>query len=294
MYNFSIGSLALISAGTPPTGILLQSIEGLDAPNYRNTTFALPGRHGATVSSQLYGERLVNMTGAIEGNSPAEYETYRKQLIQAVGIKLDDYSSPVTTRISMTTLGGAAYFCDAVFDKPVFDPSDSPVACRFLLSAIVPDPFIYGDVTVSSGNISRATGGGYVIPVIAPYISAGTIGGSVTVTNSGTETSFPTLDSNGNGGIRFTGPLTNPVLSNITTGKTLELNYTLGSGDYVVVDMYRQIILLNGSSSLISKKSVSSDWWGLEPGPNTIKLDTSSSSDTGYVAVAINPAYGGV
>lgn len=294
MYNFSIGSLNIISAGTVPTGILLQSIEGLDSPNYRNTTFALPGRHGATVSSQFYGERLVKMTGKIEGRTPAEYEANRKALVAITAIQLDDFGSPVTTRVSMTTLGGAAYYFDAVFDKPVFNPSESPVDCNFLLTAIVPNAFIYGDATISSGNVSRATGGGYVVPMIAPYISAGTIGGSTTVTNPGSETTYPTLDSNGNGGIRFVGPLTNPVLTNLTTGKTLELSYSLGAGNYIAVDMNRQIILLNGSSSLISRKTISSDWWGIAPGANTIKLDTSSNSDTGYVTLSFSPAYGGV
>lgn len=294
MLAFTVDTLALIAGGLPQAGFLLQTpIEGLEGPPHRTNTFPLPGRHGSDVSSQLYDGRPIKLVGKVIGDTFADYEMYRKQLIGATAIELDDNGVPVPKRVSFTTMAGLSYFIDVYFDKPLMS-MDSPISCDYQITGVASYPFIFGSSLVTSSNISRPAASGYIVPMITPYVSSGGVGGSVTVSNDGTVTAWPTLDDDGNGGIQLVGPLTSPSLRNLTTGSVFELNYTIPAGSTVSIDMLNQIVLLNNSSSLIATKTMFSDWWGIEPGLNTISISTSSSSDTGYATVSFYPPYTGV
>lgn len=295
MQEFSIGDFQLMTGGNPRPGFLLQTpIKGLESPKHRTTSYSRPGRDGVTVSAKFLDGRLIELVGMIyaeAGESFADYEARRSAFIGAVMNQRDDNGNPRPIRVSFTTLAGQSLYCDAYFNEPVM-PLESPVSTTFMVTAI--GNLIYGSATTTSGNISRPVGGGLIIPFTIPAVASGSTGGSVVMTNSGTTTTFPSIDANGDGGIILTGPLTNPIISNLTTGKFIEFNYTLASGDYIQIDMDNQLILLNGSSSLISKKTTMSDWWGLEPGPNLLSISTTNNADTGYFTVTYNPAYIGV
>lgn len=295
MQEFSIGDLQLITGGYPVPGFLLQTpVKGLESPKHRTTSYPRPGRNGVTVSSKFFDGRLVELVGkifAMAGESLSSYEARRQAFIAATANSTTDNGNPIPIRVSFTTLAGQSYYIDAYFNEPIM-PLDNPAATDFMITAI--GNLIYGKDSVTSGNISRPVGGGLVIPFTIPAVASASTGGTVILTNAGTTTAFPMVDINGNGGIILTGSLTNPVLSNLTTGKFIELHYTLAAGDYIQIDMENQLILLNGSSSLISSKTSSSDWWGFDPGANSISISTSSGSDGGYVTISYNPAYIGV
>lgn len=295
MKEFSIGDFQLMVGGNVVPGFLLQTpIKGLESPKHRTTSYPRPGRDGVTVSAKFLDGRLIELVGMIlaeMGESYADYEARRQAFIAATMNQRDPNGNPRPIRVSFTTLAGKSYYCDAYFNEPIM-PLENPVSTSFMVTAV--GNLIYGQDAVSSGNISRPVGGGLIIPFTIPAVSSASTGGTMILTNNGTTTTFPTIDADGNGGIILTGPLTNPVLSNQTAGKFIQLNHTLQSGDYIQIDMENQLILLNGSSSLISTKTTTSDWWGLEPGPNSISIDTSSGADTGYVTINFNPAFIGV
>lgn len=295
MQEFAIGDFKLITGGKPVPGFLLQApLKGLESPSHRTTSYARPGRDGVTVSSKFLDGRLIELVGLIHaeaGEDASQYEARRSAFITATTNKRDENGNPLPLRISFTTMGGASYYVDAYFNDPIM-PLTNPLSTNFMVTAI--GNLIYGTGTVTSGNISRAVGGGFEIPFILPVIAEASTGGTMILANNGTTVSMPTIDENGNGGIILTGSLTNPVLSNLTTGKSMTLNVTIDSGDYVQIDMENQLILLNGSSSLISTKTITSDWWGLEPGPNSISISTSSGSDGGYATISFNPAFVGI
>lgn len=285
MQAFSIGSLSLISGSVPTPGFSLHlPVSGLDGPERRINTLSRPGQHGAIVSSELYDARLITLNGRITGTSYADFENNRKAFIAATAISLDSNRYPVPTRISFTMLDGSSYYVDVIFDKPLMDLT-YPMLADFQVTATAPNPFIFAATSVTSGAVSPPSGGGYVVPMIVPYTSAAATGGSTILNNAGSETAWPI--------ITLTGPLATPVLSNNTTGSLLQLNYTLATGDQVIIDMFNHTITLNGAS-LISTKTATSDWWGLQPGNNTVTLTTTNTSDTGSMTVAYNTPYVGV
>lgn len=285
MQAFTIGSLALISGGLPVPGFtLMQPVSGLEGPPHRTNSFARPGRHGSTVSSQFYDGRLITLQGTISGDNTT-YETNRKAFIAATNIDLDGNNYPIATRVSFTMLDGNSYFVDCFFDKPMMDLT-APTRCDFQVTAIAPNPMIFGASQQVSSAISPPSGGGYVVPMIVPYISAASTGGSTVINNAGSETAWPV--------VTLTGPLSNPVLTNTTTGKVLQLSpYSIATGDQVIIDMDAHTITLNGAS-LISTKTATSDWWGLVTGNNTVTVTTTSSSDTGSAVFTYNAPFTGV
>lgn len=248
------------------------SVEGLDSPDHRTTQYAKPGEDGTVVSSQFYGARLVSLPGYITGSSPAQFEANRRALVSALSVQRDSTGRPRPRRCQFTTLAGLTYFFDAFpSTKPVIRQS-APTSAKFLIQLTVPRGVI-SSATETTFTATPPSGGGFVLPVVLPIVSSASTGGSVTTTNTGTATSLPVLT--------LTGPLTNPYFRNATTNQAMQLNYLVAADQTVVIDMYEKTILLNGTSSILSAKTDESNWFGIDPGDNDIRISSGSSSDTG-------------
>lgn len=283
MLSFSIGSLALITGGVPSANYILQTpITGLDAPDYRTGYFSKPGEDGGKVSSAFYDKRPVTLTGVILSQTAANFESARQALSTACAIQKDSNGVALPTRITYTTLAGNSYFFDANIDRPIFDYTQ-PNYTRFMISMTVANPFIYGATQVASGAIVRPSGGGFILPVILPIVSSGQTGGTATLTNGGNAKSMPL--------ITLTGSLTSPYILNQANNKIMQLNYTIPAGSSVVIDMAIKTIMLNGTTPLLSAKDSTAEWWGIEPGSNTITFNSGSSGDTGNMMITFYPAW---
>jgi hypothetical protein len=286
MISLTIGSLQLMQDGTDTGYTVEMPIEGLDAAEYRESLYDKPGEDGAVLSSLFYGPRIISLPGHINATqTAAQYETKRRALATACAVRRDVNGQPLATRLSLTTRGGSSYFVDVFPRKPKFDYEYATTG-NFQLHFVAPISVIYGSAQVSSGAISRPTGGGFTLPFILPVTSSATTGGSVTVANSGNTTSAPILT--------LTGPLTNPYVSNSATGEFVQLNYTIPGGSFVVIDMANKTVMLNGNSTILSVRTTDSSWWGVLPGSNSISLSTSSTSDTGNAVVTFYNAWSGI
>jgi hypothetical protein len=212
----------------------------------------------------------------------AAYEQLRRNLGAACAVQRDSDGQPVPVVVNFTTRGGSEYFFNAYARKPVFDYEHATTG-DFLLSFVVPDGLIYGADLVSSGAITRPSGGGFHLPTVVPISSSATTGGSVILTNPGTADAFPI--------ITLTGPLTDPYISLSATGEFMQLNYDILGGDVITIDMANHTILLNGSLSLVSAKVSGSSWWSIPAGTTSISLSTSNTSDTGNAQVSFYPVF---
>lgn len=85
--------------------------------------------------------------------------------------------------------------------------------------------------------------------------------GTVTCTNAGNAIAYPT--------IRITA-MNTPSIVNLTNGGAMTLAVNQASPAWVEVDMLNRTVLTNLGISAYG--SSSGDWWGLEPGPNTVSL----------------------
>lgn len=77
--------------------------------------------------------------------------------------------------------------------------------------------------------------------------------------------------------IRYTAPVTNPVISNaLDGGRTIRLNITTGAGQTLDIDTKKQSVRVNGVTQLNAIRS-DNQWWALLPGNNAINNATNTA-----------------
>jgi hypothetical protein len=114
-------------------------------------------------------------------------------------------------------------------------------------------------------------------------------GGAGVTTNAGNTDSWPV--------VRIFGPVSAPILTNVTTGKRVSFPaLTLADGQFVELDMRRGSVIYNGLASqsmLRFLDVVASDFWPLIPGGNNVRLSGSGYSATTKATVYWRDAWNG-
>ncbi|MDF1596940.1 MAG: phage tail family protein [Acidimicrobiia bacterium] len=137
------------------------------------------------------------------------------------------------------------------------------------------DPAIYAAVLSSDSLAVFATSAGLSYPVTYPktYGAAGSGAGTV-VSNNGTWETWPTLTING----PTSGVLTDPIIENVTTGKTIALSAEggaqIGVGQQLVIVSHpriRSIAFASGASRYLNL-FVNSEFFPLAPGNNELRF----------------------
>ena len=152
-----------------------------------------------------------------------------------------------------------------VGDPKVADLNET--AFEWQMSLVAPDPRRYStSETVLTMTAPADPVGGLVVPFSVPFsiVSVGSSSTTETVTNGGTFGTRPV--------ITFSGPLSNPQITNVTTGQTMALTSVIAGGEWVVLDFDRRSVLLNGITSRASTILHGSAWWELAPGVNELQL----------------------
>ena len=248
-----------------------EPISGLSLPPVRTSTGDYSGRNGGWVGAQYFGMRSISLTGYIFASSVSAFETTRRAFENACAAQVGGQPSAIP--VSITTNAGNQYVVYCYVDSLDIPIQRATTQSPFQLSLIAADPVIYDDSAggAQSAPISPVQGGGITWPIVWPIVWAP--GGTpTTITNSGTVNAYPV--------ITLSNQMTNPVITNVTTGQTIQIDgLTTTAGDEVVIDMLNRTVLLNGGS-ILSYLNASSRWWPLVPGSNSIKLSTGNSSDT--------------
>ncbi len=140
-----------------------------------------------------------------------------------------------------------------------------------------------GDIALSGGLAPPLTP-----PVTLPDTGEGA--GTVTVENVGNAAADPVID--------IFGPVTNPVLTNLTAERALAFTgLELDASTFLRVDFFARTVKLLGTSDYRLKIDWGeSDWWdpgvdGLAPGENLIQLRGDSIADPAKAQITFNPAY---
>lgn len=249
-------------------GYITGKIEGLGPPSIRASRGSYAGRSGGYSGKRLWDPRLVTVSGLLIADTVIEMQAHRAYWSD-VFARLDD----LYLLIDYENGNQYLIFC-SIDGSPSLDyvPLD-PLRAPFTVSMLADDPVIYDNTSghAISVNLARTVGGGITWPLVWPAVWAAGAG-STTVNNDGTVPISPV--------IALTGSMTNPILSNETTGEFISLpSFTAPAGSVVKVDLRSEFITLNGGN-ISGLKSATSEWWSLQTGPNTIKLSTSDVADT--------------
>jgi hypothetical protein len=258
-----------------------EPVGGLSMAPIRTSQGTYSGRDGGYVGAQFYSGRLISLTGKIfNTQSSAAVEAIRRAFEAAL-------AAPPPLVMTIVTNGGSQYALNVYVDSLDIPINRSPSQAPFNLSLIAPDPTIYDN---SAGGLNTVTinpvvGGGLTWPLTWPLPwSAGTQ--PITINNSGNVTIYLT--------ITLTGAMTNPTVLNVTTGQFFSLTgLTTSAGDVLVIDLLNRSVMLNGGS-VLSYAALTSSWWPLVPGSNTIKFTTTNSSDPVTGTLSWRSGYRGI
>lgn len=245
-----------------------------DRPAPRNSGTDRPQDHGQFDAPSYLQARIITLEGtAVAPTAEAQY--LAADIISSVCADPAVLYPLVVTepgrpaRRCMVRLNDATKVSAPYGDGTVFD---------WNVQLKAPDPRRYADdLTSVPLSLPASSGVGITLPVTLPFPipTSGSSTGTATVVNAGTLATPPV--------VTFVGPLIDPRVANITTGRTLGLTITLDAGQTLIVDMAARTVLLGGTVSRAYTITPGSAWWDLPPGSSDLVLTGGGGAGTATV-----------
>ena len=235
--------------------------------------------HGIHAGSDLLGGRRVPLTIGIRAASKAAARAALQTLQAAWRPSNEDIELAWMDDLGTFRWMGRPRLADP--NEDLVSAGVIDVECRFMAT----NPF-YEAATADSDSTSRTTAGsGFTPPFTPPFTLGASTDGTLRATNDGSADASWTA--------RLDGPLTNPVITNLTTGERLAFTANggldLSGGEYVEIDSAARSVLLAGTASRRSQLSLDSRWWSLAPGDTDIEL--TADAGTGTLSVTWRSAW---
>lgn len=147
-----------------------------------------------------------------------------------------------------------------------------------------PDPRIYDDALqdrtlTPTSAVGRTYNRIYDLIYNTPTGATSSFGDFV---NSGNVTVFPTFT--------LSGAMTNPRITNSTTGQSIPLNIIMSASDTIVVDPDLRSVTYNGSPAR-NIVSNSAQWFGFPPGTTTVGIVVDTASAAANCVVSYRNGY---
>jgi hypothetical protein len=235
---------------------------GLDSADVRENATELVEADGGIHGNFWYGRRPVVGTIEIVPSSTVDRNTKTTALAQAANCLRQD------AILSWTPDGGVAQFIRVRRNQPLRRADEPGWKTTYSLPLVSADPRIYSNTLTSASVTATAAGaGGFVFPLTFPLTFGGAPAlGDILATNNGNAETPPI--------IRVDGPISTPSIKNVTKNQTIQLNYTLGTGEWFIIDVFARTISLNGITNRYSALDFANTtgWWNLAPGLNDIRL----------------------
>jgi hypothetical protein len=264
------------------TDYSILGVEGLDLPVVRNGDVARSRDTGEFIGLDLLGGRDITLTldcASIAGaNLQADLTTLATAFAPPVGGQTES-----VLWIQMPNLPLLAVACRVRKRQIPIDLAWSQgLASKIIIALHCTDPRLYGETSDQVIQLSSGTSG-MMFPATFPLSFGGAATpGTLVVNNTGNIEMRPI--------IVITGPVTNPTITNETTGLSMtfsnpsQSSYTLNSGDTLAIDLDAHSVLwtvyeASTSSSVRSWVVNGSTWWDLPPGINTISFTSSDGTE---------------
>jgi len=256
-------------------------------PEIRDVVDARPDMHGMSDYTQYFGARSVAINFMIYDGWATNGQS-RRQIIDI----LNGLCNPQLRPFLYESIDGVAERRILLRPNSTSIPFLRPRSNEAQMQFRCPDGFwesaqpIIWELGSSSGSL---TGDGRVYnltynrtyPARAP-----SSGGGTTVTNGGNIEAYPV--------IQIYGPANNATIGNTSQNKKLIFNnIALAASEFIQIDTRLRTILRNGDINSSMYQFVDwtqSEWFGLNPGPNTINfLPTDYAAGTKVVLTFRNP-----
>jgi phage-related protein len=279
VYSFAFNNQVFGGAGSP---YQILSVDGLESlPGIRNQDDNRGYHDGMFTGRDFLSGRTIsiifNTFGDVGGSAQTNYNT-----IQSVLLPQTQGTTPLYFKFPNSPT--SEQFVDARVRalRTSVDPNYTYGYITSQVDFFCPDPNYYNsNLQTANMLISAALGRTYNKTFNYTYG-----GGSATVTttiqNIGWATTYPTITING--------PITNPVIGNSTSGDTLYFTGTYSALDVLEIDLYNQLITLNGNPA--RNLLISGTWFDAPPGnSNFFFTGTGTLAGTTQATVSWYSAY---
>lgn len=266
-YSFQFGTSSpfIFGAGTPFQIINEEGLASL--PPMRVQDDDRGYNDGMYSGRDFYSGRMISLTiHTFAGNGLSAAQNF--ELLKAALIPQQQGTTPLLFQLSNTDTTKTIQARVRSRTTPI-DPEYTFGFIRSQINLFCPDPR-YFDTTVQSLSLNPQpfSGRSYSRTYSLSY-GAGSYTNTGTITNSGRVTTYPS--------ITITGPATLPSITNVTTNQTVSINYTLVTGDTMVVDLDAKQITLNGSAAR-NLLANGSQWFGCGLGNTTISFNATGTT----------------
>lgn len=278
-YSFAFNGF-VFGGGSSPYQVT--SVDGLEAlPDLRVQDSDRGYQDGMISGRDFFGGRTITVTMQILGNSSGTAQ-YNHNLLQAALQPQQTGTTPLQFQLSPA---GGLQFVNARVRKGMttIDPDYTYGLIKSQYHFYCPDPRYY-DNTTQTATMSYTAPLGRTYPRVYPLTyGGGSQTQTVNISNAGSTTTYPT--------ITIYGPVTNPVIGNLTTGQALSFNYAMAQSDVITIDLQYRTILLNGNPAR-NLLLGSSQWFGVAPGTSQFYFTgTGTSYGVTNATVQWNNAY---
>jgi len=276
-----------VFSATATDYVLLKKYQGFSFTPAVHRTTRFPYQNGATIQNTDGDPREISFEVMVKASTLGEMETLIENLsdqfnpLGEEGILVYEKANGDVRRI----------YCKS--NMPSIDMGvRNATSQKVLIKLIAYDPFWYSDTT----NIAYVAPPGtnmFPFPTVTSWPwEFGAISPSPTVINAGTMDAACTFV--------FTGPIQNPSLNNLTTGKTFSITKDMAAGDTftVTTDIGEQSAYYTPSGGAVANGmqwvDITAEFWQLVPGNNMITLTAVSATSPAGCSVEWSDRYVGV
>lgn len=286
-YGADVEVISLASSGTcidlnDAAGgqVMAQRVRGTGISQMNHRVSDTPLADGQVLLSSKTQPRTVVAELLIKGVSTiAEVTTLRRTVQRALNPRRGEGV------LTYAPVGERLYEIDAIVGQSgaPFDEEIGRVAVQPRIPFLCNDP-AWRDI-VEQLDTEDSAGDGSAFP--SDFPTDFLAGEWFTVENEGDLDVWPV--------VTIDGPVTDPFIKNVTTGRTFALSVSIAAGYSVVVDMDARTVLRSDGENLMPYRTAESQMWALQPGDNTIEAGFGSASSLPvHFEVAHAPQFVGV
>jgi hypothetical protein len=150
-----------------------------------------------------------------------------------------------------------------------------------------PDPYWTDPApTVVTYTLDPGPAGGFFKdPFFPMYLASSTVFATPTLNNPGDFEGYPTW--------AITGPGSNPVLRNLTSGKEIVFGHALGAGEQILIDTRQDDPTVTDGlgTNLFPRVALGSDLWPMARGFNSIQLEMDGATAASSIVLSYTPRF---
>lgn len=273
----AVGDLVLGAEDVTGVRVTVDKFDGWGSPASTAVLTQRARGHGATSSEGFLRARIMTVEGLILAPSPYALSEAADTLSAAVS--LDRFPMLVSEHGRIRNVMAQRQ------DEVIFTYLTDTIA-RYSIQIAARDPRKFGDLITASTRLPFSEGG-LAFPVTFPVTFTGTSGTGVLRINNPGNTPAPVW-------LRIEGPIPPGGWTVTHVGKQQTVAFstalTLGSGEFVTVDMDRKEVLAQGQAPR-SGYVTSRGWFSLDPGDNDIAFSAQNYSSTASLTITTKPAW---